>query len=157
MVLQLFLVWKPLVPMVFQWFSMVANHWSDDGMVTIHRSGLCHSDVLGRISQLWLQSPAFSGLAFGTSSLLLKILGLLTFELSSWTWSTRTKYTKPFFFITSNTSFFYEMAFSCNRTSYICLESSLASSNAYPIWDKIWYLPEFGRRSLLTNIRRERN
>ena len=26
--------------MVFQWFSMVANHWSDDGMVTIHRSGL---------------------------------------------------------------------------------------------------------------------
>ena len=27
--------------MVFQWFPMVANHWSDDGMVTIHRSGLC--------------------------------------------------------------------------------------------------------------------
>ena len=26
--------------MVFQCFSMVANHWSDDGMVTIHRSGL---------------------------------------------------------------------------------------------------------------------
>ena len=26
--------------MVFQWFSMVANHWSNDGMVTIHRSGL---------------------------------------------------------------------------------------------------------------------
>ena len=26
--------------MVFQWFPMVANHWSDDGMVTIHRSGL---------------------------------------------------------------------------------------------------------------------
>ena len=26
--------------MVFQWFPMVANHWSEDGMVTIHRSGL---------------------------------------------------------------------------------------------------------------------
>ena len=26
--------------MVFQWFPMVANHWSDDGMVTIHCSGL---------------------------------------------------------------------------------------------------------------------
>ena len=47
---------KPLVAMVFQWFyspptigyngfpmvsnAMVANHWSDDGMVMIHRSGL---------------------------------------------------------------------------------------------------------------------
>ena len=31
---------KPLIAMVFQWFPMVANHWSDDGMVTIHRSGL---------------------------------------------------------------------------------------------------------------------
>ena len=31
---------KPLVAMVFQWFPMVANHWSNDGMVTIHRSGL---------------------------------------------------------------------------------------------------------------------
>ena len=30
--------------MVFQWFSMVANHWSDDGMVTIHRSGLMMMD-----------------------------------------------------------------------------------------------------------------
>ena len=30
---------KPLVAMVFQWFPMVANHWSDNGMVTIHRSG----------------------------------------------------------------------------------------------------------------------
>ena len=28
--------------MVFQWFPMVANHWSDDGMVTIHRSGLVY-------------------------------------------------------------------------------------------------------------------
>ena len=28
--------------MVFQWFPMVANHWSDDGMVMIHRSGLDH-------------------------------------------------------------------------------------------------------------------
>jgi len=31
---------KPLVAMVFQWFPLVANHWSDDGMVTIHCSGL---------------------------------------------------------------------------------------------------------------------
>ena len=54
MVLQWFLVRQPLVPMVFQWFCspatigpdgfqwfpMVANHWSNDGMVTIHRYGL---------------------------------------------------------------------------------------------------------------------
>ena len=42
--------------MVFQLFPMVANHWSDDGMVTIHRSGLdvsnrdevlkCQCDIL---------------------------------------------------------------------------------------------------------------
>ena len=31
---------KPLVAMFFQWFPMAANHWSDDGMVTIHHSGL---------------------------------------------------------------------------------------------------------------------
>ena len=35
-----FEVWQPLDTMVFQWFSMVANHWSNDGMVMIHRSGL---------------------------------------------------------------------------------------------------------------------
>ena len=35
-----FVVRQPLDTMVFQWFPMVANHWSDDGMVTIHRSGL---------------------------------------------------------------------------------------------------------------------
>ena len=29
--------------MVFQWFPMVVNHWSDDGMVTIHHSGLALS------------------------------------------------------------------------------------------------------------------
>ena len=40
MVFQWFWVQKPLVAMVFQWFPMLANHWSDDGMVTIHRSGL---------------------------------------------------------------------------------------------------------------------
>ena len=38
-----------------------------------------------------------SGLAFGISSLLLKILGLLIFGLRSWTWCTRTKYTNPYF------------------------------------------------------------
>ena len=36
-----FLVWQPLVPMEWRWFSMVCNHWSNDGMVTIHRCGLC--------------------------------------------------------------------------------------------------------------------
>ena len=51
MVFQWFWVWQtigtngfsmvfPLETMVFQWFPMVANHWSNDGMVTIHRRGL---------------------------------------------------------------------------------------------------------------------
>ena len=51
MVFQWFWVWQTigtdgfsmvfsLETMVFQWFPMVANHWSNDGMVTIHRSGL---------------------------------------------------------------------------------------------------------------------
>ena len=40
-----FVVWQPLDTMVFQWFSMVANHWSDNGMVTIHRSGLTWTDL----------------------------------------------------------------------------------------------------------------
>ena len=42
-----FLVWQPLGSMVFglatiglNGFSMVANHWSNDGVVTIHRYGL---------------------------------------------------------------------------------------------------------------------
>ena len=37
MVFQWFLL---LEMMVFQWFPVVANHWSTDGMVTIHRYGL---------------------------------------------------------------------------------------------------------------------
>ena len=63
MVLQCFFVWKPLVPMVlqwflvqqpldtmvFQWFPMVANLWSEDGMVTIHRHGL----VVNKVIALW--------------------------------------------------------------------------------------------------------
>ena len=28
-----------------QWFSMVANHWSNDEMVTIYRWGLCGTNV----------------------------------------------------------------------------------------------------------------
>ena len=40
MVSQWFFTVGPLVSMVFQWFLMVANHWSNDGMVTIHRYGL---------------------------------------------------------------------------------------------------------------------
>jgi len=54
MVFQWFWVWQTigtdgfsmvfsLETMVFQWFPMVANHWSNDGMVTIHRRGLCGS------------------------------------------------------------------------------------------------------------------
>ena len=35
-----FEVRQPLDTMVFQWFLMVANHWSNGGMVTIHRYGL---------------------------------------------------------------------------------------------------------------------
>ena len=35
--------------MVFQWFPMVANHWSNDGMVTIHRSGLFLSVALIKV------------------------------------------------------------------------------------------------------------
>ena len=48
MVFQWFWSPKPLVAMVFQWFPMVANHLSDDGMVTIHRSGLarCKMQVM---------------------------------------------------------------------------------------------------------------
>ena len=30
----------PLETMFFQWFPMVGNHWSNDGMVMIHRYGL---------------------------------------------------------------------------------------------------------------------
>ena len=32
--------------MEWQWFSMVCNHWSNDGMVTIHRCGLVPKRVL---------------------------------------------------------------------------------------------------------------
>ena len=32
-----FEVQQPLDTMVFQWFPMVGNHWSNDEMVTIHR------------------------------------------------------------------------------------------------------------------------
>ena len=57
MVFQWFWVWQTigtdgfsmvfsLETMVFQWFPMVANHWSNDGMVTIHRRGLLHADLL---------------------------------------------------------------------------------------------------------------
>ena len=35
-----FKVWQPLDTMVFQWFPMVANHRSNDGMVRIHGYGL---------------------------------------------------------------------------------------------------------------------
>ena len=39
-VLHWFLVEQPMATMVFQWFQMVAIHWSSDGMVTIRRHGL---------------------------------------------------------------------------------------------------------------------
>ena len=35
-----FEVRQPLDTMVFQWFPMEGNHWSNDGIVTIHRRGL---------------------------------------------------------------------------------------------------------------------
>ena len=43
-----FEVRQPLDTMVYQWFPMVANHWSNDGMVTIHRYGLfvCISSMI---------------------------------------------------------------------------------------------------------------
>ena len=40
MVFQWFLVTKTIASNGFPMVPMVANHWSDDGMVTIHRSGL---------------------------------------------------------------------------------------------------------------------
>ena len=49
-----FVVRQPLDTLVFQWFPMAANHWSDDGMVTIHRSGL---------------DPGISGPIYGSSCL----------------------------------------------------------------------------------------
>ena len=36
-----FEVRQSLDTMVFQWFPMVANHWSNDGMVTIHSLSNC--------------------------------------------------------------------------------------------------------------------
>ena len=56
MVFQWFWVWQTigtdgfsmvfsLETMVFQWFPMVANHWSNDGMVTIHRRGLHYCNI----------------------------------------------------------------------------------------------------------------
>ena len=51
-----FVVRQPLDPMVFQWFPMVANHWSNDGMVTIHRYGLHWSHLY-----IWWRSMIFSG------------------------------------------------------------------------------------------------
>ena len=35
-----FVIGQPLDTMVFQWFHMVANHWSNDGVVTIQCHGL---------------------------------------------------------------------------------------------------------------------
>merc|ERR1712032_723408 len=48
----------PLETMVIQWFPMLANHWSNDGMVTIHRRGLnpslnCSPSVRFPGSQFW--------------------------------------------------------------------------------------------------------
>ena len=43
--------------MVFQWFPMVADHWSDDGMVTIHRSGLDGVGSLYEIRDNPLSNP----------------------------------------------------------------------------------------------------
>ena len=47
-----FEVRQPLDMMVFQWFPMVANHWSSDGMVTIHRLFLINRNIKG-IKGIW--------------------------------------------------------------------------------------------------------
>ena len=71
MVFQWFWVWQTigtdgfsmvfsLETMVFQWFPMVANHWSNDGMVTIHCYGLLielSGAVTKKLSQLCLKPP----------------------------------------------------------------------------------------------------
>ena len=73
MVFQWFWVWQTigtngfsmvfsLETMVFQWFPMVANHWSNDGMVTIHRRGLS-----ARFFDNY--NPPFSASSFSSTSL----------------------------------------------------------------------------------------
>merc|ERR1712228_518676 len=73
MVFQWFWVWQTigtdgfsmvfsLETMVFQWFPMVANHWSNDGMVTIHRRGLIAS--IGETSFFFAEEFSFLGVNF---------------------------------------------------------------------------------------------
>ena len=70
MVFQWFWVWQTigtngfsmvfsLETMVFQWFPMVANHWSNDGMVTIHRCGLYQMLLLCLKPNLRLCPPLY--------------------------------------------------------------------------------------------------
>ena len=49
-----FVVQQPLDSMVFQWFPMIANHWSNDGMVTIHRYGLDRMVEPAEMKDIWL-------------------------------------------------------------------------------------------------------
>ena len=49
-----FVVRQPLDTMVFQWFPMVANHWSKDWMVTIHRSGLAYVKIFATNAINWV-------------------------------------------------------------------------------------------------------
>ena len=55
MVLQWFLVQQPLDTMVFKWFPMVVNHWSNDWIVMIHRHGL--SQAFLRLTQCRGEQP----------------------------------------------------------------------------------------------------
>ena len=80
MVFQWFWVWQTigtdgfsmvfsLETMVFQWFPMVANHWSNDGMVTIHRRGLM-TRFSCQIAWVVVQNWYFTRAHFGTTTTL---------------------------------------------------------------------------------------
>ena len=71
MVLWWLLVHQPLNPMGFQWFSLVAYHWPNDGMVTLHcyglACGLCPSWWWGTVIKLpqkicWTKNDRASGI-----------------------------------------------------------------------------------------------
>ena len=54
--------------MVFQWFPMVANHWSSDGMVTIHRLFLINRNKVFGERKL-IESLSLEGLSIGIGRL----------------------------------------------------------------------------------------
>ena len=92
MVFQWFWVWQTigtngfsmvfsLETMVFQWFPMVANHWSNDGMVTIHRSGLVGQEEVSCKSREEMCTKMYSSLfrdIFHSVWMLMKFVGMTT-------------------------------------------------------------------------------